>query len=145
MATRKNSHRSVKFTRTEMEHDLPDEIDFANVIPIIGRGVFAEEFEGAKAARVQFVLVGDDAVAFTLEDGRHLSAPLSWYPRLKHASPSERNDWRIILDGRAVVWESVRIGIAVRALLNGERSNESAAELRKWLDARKRTKVRKTA
>jgi hypothetical protein len=40
-------------------------------------------------------------------DGRTISVPIAWYPRLVHATPEERQDWRLIAQGRGIHWQSI--------------------------------------
>lgn len=51
----------------------------------------------------QHVSVSDEALTVELEDGRTLSAPLGWYPRLAHAKPEERKRWRLIGQGAGFI------------------------------------------
>ena len=46
------------------------------------------------------VCVSQDALRVKLSDGRTISVPLAWYPRLVHATPQERNKWQLIGDGQ---------------------------------------------
>jgi hypothetical protein len=77
-----------------------------------------------------------DTLAVALIDGRTLAVPLSWYPRLAHARPAERNHWRLIAGGAGIHWPDIDEDISIDALLAGIRSAESPASLRKWLSAR---------
>ena len=58
-------------------------------------------------ARGQSVVVTDDALVVELADGRTLSVPLAWYPRLLHATPAERADWRWIGAGQGIHWPAL--------------------------------------
>jgi hypothetical protein len=80
--------------------------------------------------------VTDDTLAVELADGRTISAPLGWYPRLMHATAAERNDWRLIGGGRGIHWPAVDEDISVANLLDGRRSTESQASFKKWLAGR---------
>ena len=60
----------------------------------------------------------DSALRIVLADGREISAPLAWFPRLLHATPAERSDWRLIGGGIGVHWPSVDEDISVESLLN---------------------------
>jgi hypothetical protein len=131
--------KHVKFTAAEMAYDLPEELDFSKLIPIVGRGIHAAEGRGERPLKATYAVVDDAQVSFTLDDGRKVSAPLVWYPRLVHATPGERNDWRLLSGGRIVLWQSLGIGIAVKAIFEGEKANESPASLKKWLLARRAT------
>lgn len=48
---------------------------------------------------VEHVTVTSDALAVDLSDGRSITVPLAWYPRLMHATESERQNWRLISKG----------------------------------------------
>ena len=63
------------------------------------------------------VSVGEDSIRIWLADGREISAPLSWYPRLLGATPEQRNRWRLIGGGYGVNWEELDEDISVRGLL----------------------------
>ncbi|MGH7770684.1 MAG: DUF2442 domain-containing protein [Candidatus Binatia bacterium] len=82
------------------------------------------------------VAVTDDTLYVELSDGRTISVPLAWFPRLVHASPEERKNWRLIGKGRGIHWEDIDEDISVEGLLAGRPSGESQASLRKWLAAR---------
>lgn len=111
------------------------------MVRVIGRGIFSEETRAGKLLRAVYALVDDERVTVTLDDQRKLSAPIEWYPRLLHAAPVERNDWRLIMDGRAVLWQSLGLAISAKALLKGEKAAEKPAELRKWLNQRRKTQA----
>ena len=59
----------------------------------------------------------DDAICVALADGREVSAPLAWFPRLLSASKEERRNWRLIGGGVGIHWESVDEDISVESLL----------------------------
>ncbi|MGI8787628.1 MAG: DUF2442 domain-containing protein [Pyrinomonadaceae bacterium] len=59
----------------------------------------------------------DDSLNVVLADGREISVPLVWFPRLQNAAPQERNEWRLIGGGIGVHWESVDEDISVESLL----------------------------
>jgi hypothetical protein len=82
------------------------------------------------------VAVSDDTLSVDLSDGRTISVPLAWYPRLAHATPDERNRWRLIGNGHGIHWPEVDEDISVEGLLTGKPSGESQASLKKWLDSR---------
>lgn len=56
---------------------------------------------------------------FVLADGREISAPLEWFPKLCDASEKERNNWRFIGNGIGVHWPNIDEDIAVRTLMRG--------------------------
>jgi hypothetical protein len=82
------------------------------------------------------VMADDDALTVGLSDGRTLSVPLAWYPRLAHGSAKERNHWRLIGGGNGVHWPDLDEDISVENLLAGKSSGESQASLKKWLENR---------
>ena len=74
-----------------------------------------------------------------LADGRTLSVPLNWYPRLMHASRKERQNWILLGDGYAIEWPDLDEHIGVEGLLAGRKSGESRTSIERWLSARKRS------
>jgi hypothetical protein len=92
----------------------------------------------SSTARVASVLarsvsVRSDALRVELSDGRVISVPLEWFPRLSHATPSQRRRWRLIAKGAGIHWEDIDEDISVDGLLAGKRSAESRASFGKWL------------
>ena len=79
------------------------------------------------------VAVDDTTLTVELSDGRTISVPLAWYPRLLHASPAQRGNWRLIGGGEGIHWSDLDEDISVTALLTGKRSGESEASLRTWM------------
>ena len=90
------------------------------------------------AAMVQHVRVTDKSLDVGLADGRTLSVPLGWYPRLAHGSPTERRRWRLIAGGSGIHWPALDEDISVAGLLAGQRSGESANSLKSWLASKRR-------
>ena len=82
------------------------------------------------------VMVGDDTLTVELADGRSLSVPLAWYPRLLHGSAEERGHWRLIAQGDGLHWPDLDEDISVKNLLDGKQSGESQRSFRTWLDRR---------
>lgn len=79
----------------------------------------------------------DDAnVSVELADGRTVTAPIAWYPRLAHGTPVERGDWRLIAGGRGIHWPALDEDVSVENLLNGQPSGESQTSLKRWLAQR---------
>jgi hypothetical protein len=72
------------------------------------------------------VQVTEDELIISLTDGRRVSAPLVWFPRLLTASPAMRAEWRFIGDGEGVHWPEADEDISVEALLLGVPSSEFA-------------------
>lgn len=77
-----------------------------------------------------------DKLTVNLADGRSLLVPLSWYPRLFHAAPAERDNWLILGDGYAVEWPELDEHIGIEGLLAGRRSGESEQSIQRWLRSR---------
>jgi hypothetical protein len=82
------------------------------------------------------VTVTDDTLAVELADGRSVSAPLVWYPRLVHATSVERDGWRLIGGGSGIHWPAVDEDISVENILAGKPSAESQRSLQRWLTGR---------
>ena len=79
------------------------------------------------------VNVTEDTLVVELNDGCTLSVPISWYPRLEHATATERSDWTLVGGGSGIHWESLDEDISVQALIAGKASNESQMSLKRWL------------
>jgi len=73
------------------------------------------------------VSVDDTMLRVSLDDGRELSVPVAWFPRLRDASEVERNDWRLIGHGEGIHWEALDEDISVLGLLAGNRRQSRAA------------------
>ncbi len=84
----------------------------------------------------QNVQVTDEALIVDLSDGRTVSVPLAWFPRLLHGTPEERNTWRLIGEGEGIHWPKLDEDISVENLLLGKPSGESQKSFKKWLEAR---------
>lgn len=65
------------------------------------------------------VKCGDNELIVSLKDGRVLHMPLSWFPKLLHATPSQRNDFEILGDGEGVHWYSIDEDLSVKGFLQG--------------------------
>lgn len=89
-----------------------------------------------RQAVAQAVRFEEDTLVVDLVDGRTLSVPLAWYPRLAHATASERAEWRLIGRGEGIHWPKLDEDISVEGLLAGRRSGESQASLSSWLQGR---------
>jgi len=79
------------------------------------------------------VKITDDSLTVDLADGRTISAHVGWYPRLAHASPAERNNFRFLGGGRGIPWPDLDEDISVENLLQGKHSGESGVSLARWL------------
>jgi hypothetical protein len=80
--------------------------------------------------------VDENTLTVDLSDGRVLSVPLAWYPRLSHGTPEERNNWRLIGKGYGVHWPALDEDISIEGLLAGRPSGESQTSFKKWLEQR---------
>ena len=87
--------------------------------------------------RATCVRATDDTLTAELADGRSISVPLAWYPRLVHATLEERNHWQLIGDGQHIHWEDLDEDISVENLMVGQRSGESKRSFERWLTAKK--------
>lgn len=91
-----------------------------------------------KRADAVGVAVTDEALTVELSDGRAISVPVAWYPRLLHATPAERDNWRLIGRGEGIHWDDLDEDISVENLLTGRHSGESQASLKRWLGGREK-------
>lgn len=82
------------------------------------------------------VMITEEKLMVDLDDGRSLLVPLEWYPRLRHASPKERNNWQLLGDGYAIEWPDLDEHIGIEGLLAGRRSGESQQSFERWLASR---------
>lgn len=89
-----------------------------------------------RIATAQYVTVTEDALVVDLTDGRTVSVPLAWYPRLWHGTPEERDNWRLIGKGEGIHWPDLDEDISVENLVLGKPSGESQRSLKRWLEAR---------
>ena len=78
-----------------------------------------------------------DALTVELSDGRTISVPLDWYPRLVHVTQSERDNWRLIGTGEGIHWPDLDEDISVEGLLAGRKSGESRSSFGRWLEAKR--------
>ncbi len=85
---------------------------------------------------VSQVTVVNERLIVDLVDGRSLSVPLAWYPRLMHALPAEQQNWQLLGDGYAIEWTDLDEHIGIEGLLAGRRSGESQRSLERWLATR---------
>jgi hypothetical protein len=69
--------------------------------------------------RAQDVPVTEDELTVSLVDGRRVSVPLAWFPRLLHASPAQRSNWQLLGDGEGIHWPDVDEDLSVAGILRG--------------------------
>ena len=91
------------------------------------------DLAGARAVEVN---VSADELTVQLEDGRTLTVPLAWYPRLLHGTRRERARWRLIGRGVGIHWPALYEDISVEGLLAGRRSGETQQSLKRWFESR---------
>jgi hypothetical protein len=82
------------------------------------------------------VVVTKDTLVVDFSDGRTISVPLAWFPRLVHATQRERTNWRLIGGGHGIHWPELDEDISAEGLLIGKPSGESQTSFQKWLDGR---------
>ena len=85
------------------------------------------------------VAISEDTLTADLSDGRTISVPLTWYPRLVHATMEERCNWRLVGGGEGIHWPDLDEDLSVEGLLAGRPSAESQRSFKRWLEARKRS------
>lgn len=86
------------------------------------------------------VQISEDTLMVELSDGRMVSAPLAWLPRLIHATNKERTNWRLIGKGQGIHWEDLDEDVSITGLLAGRPSGESQTSFKNWLQKRSRKK-----
>jgi len=67
------------------------------------------------------VRVTDDELIVALKDGRTVSVPLAWFPRLLRATPEQRQRWELMGDGEGIHWPDLDEDVSVEGLLRGTR------------------------
>ena len=82
--------------------------------------------------------LSNDALIVDLSDGRTVSAPLAWYPRLLNGTPVERDDHQLIGEGLGIRWPQLDEDISVEGILAGRRSHEGKESFEHWLASRSR-------
>lgn len=92
--------------------------------------------QAIRAASARRVNITDLELVADLEDGRTISVPVAWFPRLAHGTPEERANWRLIGNGEGIHWPDLDEDISVQSLLTGRRSGEKSESLRRWLEQR---------
>ncbi len=65
------------------------------------------------------VSVSEDELSVELADGRRVSVPLAWFPRLLHASADQRSNWRLLGEGQGIHWPDLDEDLSVEGLLRG--------------------------
>lgn len=89
-------------------------------------------------AEITDVCVTNDTLTVELADGRTISAPLLWFPRLSYGTPEERNNFSILRD--SIYWPDLDEDIGISTFLLGRGIGESPQSLQRWLDQRQKAK-----
>jgi len=97
----------------------------------------------SRSARAVDVRVTKAALVVDLEDGRTVTVPIGWYPRLFHGTPRERSRWSLIAGGEGIHWPELDEDISVDGILAGRPSKESQSSLHRWLTTRQRQRQNK--
>lgn len=91
----------------------------------------------AQIPAAETVTVTDDTLHVELSDGRTLSVPLAWFPRLVHATREERDTWELIGAGQGIRWPDLDEDLSVEGLIAGRPSGESQRSFKRWLTAKR--------
>jgi hypothetical protein len=83
------------------------------------------------------VRITADELTVSLIDGRRISVPLVWYPRLSHATQIEREQFKLIGRGTGIHWPLIDEDLSISGILKGNPSFESESSLKAWLEERK--------
>ena len=86
--------------------------------------------------RAQNLAITDDSLVVDLSDGRSITVPLAWYPRLQHGTAEERKSRRWIGDREGIHWPDLDEDISVENLILGQPSGEGQDSFRRWLEER---------
>lgn len=116
-----------------------DEVTALREIFADALGLRVEAIETA-APRATGVEISAGRVTAHLIDGRVISAPLIWYPRLAHATPDERSGWELRDGGQRIHWPDLDEEISVEGLVAGQRLGENWRLFSDWLEAIKAMK-----
>jgi len=79
----------------------------------------------------------EDTLRIDLPDGRTISVPLAWYPRLVHATREERDNWKLVGEGQGIRWPDLDEDLSVEGLIAGRPSGESQRSFKRWLEAKR--------
>ncbi|MGA2065357.1 MAG: DUF2442 domain-containing protein [Thermoguttaceae bacterium] len=81
---------------------------------------------------IQNVDTTDTSLCVSLSDGRVVTVPISWYPRLSHARPEHRARWELIGQGHGIHWPELDEDISIENILFGQPSGEAARSFARW-------------
>ena len=88
--------------------------------------------ERGRAGGVKDVRFTDDVLVVDLLDGRTISVPLVWYPRLLSATPEQRANWRMAGGGFGIHWPDIDEDLSTEGLLRGAPAPRGSAATRGW-------------
>jgi hypothetical protein len=77
--------------------------------------------------RIQNVEVSEDALSVDLADGRRLVVPLTWFPRLLHATEEQRSNWELLGGGEGIHWPDLDEDLSLVGLLRGTPAPQTPA------------------
>ena len=80
--------------------------------------------------RVADIILSDDELSVRLMDGRTISVPLAWYPRLLHATPEQRRNWEIAGAGYGIHWPDLDEDLSTEGLLRGSPAAKPSLAIR---------------
>ena len=83
------------------------------------------------------VQVTYDTITAELSDGRTISVPLAWYPRLVHATQEERDNWELIGTGEGIHWPDLDEDLSIEGFLAGWPSRENQWSFNQWMEAKR--------
>ena len=83
------------------------------------------------------VTVADNTLQVEFSDGRTISVPLAWYPRLVYAAQEERDNWELIGGGQGIRWPDLDEDLSVEGMIVGRSSGESQRSFKRSLAAKR--------
>jgi hypothetical protein len=89
-----------------------------------------------RLVQIQKISISEDTLTADLSDGRTISVPLNWYPRLLHGTPVERAKWRLVGKGEGIHWPDLDEDISAENLIYGQPSGESQKSFQRWQESR---------
>ena len=72
----------------------------------------------------------EDSLIVDLADGRTITVPVIWFPRLAHRTPAERSNFRFVGNGVGIHWPDLDEDLSVESLLAGRRSGRLKSHLK---------------
>jgi hypothetical protein len=99
----------------------------STLLPFFQRGKSFIANHGPQASNVTCTA---EHLILDLADGRSLTVPLSWYPRLQQGSPEQRGNWRVAGGGEGIHWPDLDEDLSVEGLLRGAPAPRPAAPVR---------------